>query len=50
MPFVSPGRRGLETRQEIRRKTMLRAIEIAIEKIEAILYPVAKTTKDESYN
>jgi hypothetical protein len=46
MQFVSAARRRLQRRQEIRRTTMFRAIEIAIEKIEAILYPVAKTARD----
>jgi hypothetical protein len=50
MPFVSPARRGLKSDQELRRKTMLRAIEVAIEKIEAILYPAAKPSKDEICN
>jgi hypothetical protein len=46
MAFVSARRRRLETRQEIRRKTMFRAIEVAIEKIEALLYPIEPAKKD----
>jgi len=53
MAFVFPPRRKLEEAQQnthLWRRTMFRAIEVVIETIETILYPVTAPKKDEVYN